>query len=70
MAMIKTESIEPDRAHLDHGVVVRLHVQTSTGRFTFPFTFDDQGSPAANEQRARRELRTFLQEALQALGDS
>ena len=69
MAMIKTESIEPDRAHL-YGVIVRLHVQTSTGRFTFPFTVDDQGSPSANEQQAHRELRIFLQEALQALGDS
>jgi hypothetical protein len=70
MATIKTESIEPDRVHLGNSMVVRLHVQTSTGRFTFPFTVEDQGSMSANEKQALRELRTFLQEALQALGDS
>jgi len=70
MATIKTEKIEPDRAHLGHGVKVHLHVRTSTGQFTFPFTVDDQGSASANEQKAHRELRTFLQEALQELGDT
>jgi len=69
MATISTESVAPDRA-LGHGVVVRLHVQTSTGRFTFPFTVEDEGNTSMNEQQAHRELRTFLQEALQALGDS
>jgi hypothetical protein len=69
MATITTDSIEPDRKHLGQRVVVSLHVQTSAGRFTFPFAFEDQGSAAANEAQARRELRTFLQEALQALGD-
>jgi hypothetical protein len=68
MATIKTESIQPGK-HL-RGVTVNLHVQTSAGRFTFPFDIEDQGSSAANETQAHRELRTFLQEALHALGDS
>ncbi len=70
MATIKTESIGPDKAHIGNSMTVRLHVQTSAGRFTFPFTVEDQGSASANEQKAHRELRIFLQEALQELGDS
>jgi hypothetical protein len=67
MATIKVESIEPDKEHIGQGVVVKLDVQTSVGRFTFPFAFEDQGSAAENENRALRELRVYLQEALQAL---
>ena len=67
MATIKTLSIGPDKQHLGPGVVVTLEVRTSTGRYEFPFKFEDQGSPPANEQQARRELETFLQEALQVL---
>jgi hypothetical protein len=70
MATIKTESIEPDRERLGGGVVVSLNVRTSKGQFTFAFTIEDQGDMWANEQEGRRELRIFLQEALQVLGDS
>lgn len=69
MATIKTESIQPGK-HLGHGVIVSLHVQTSAGRFIFPFPIEDQGSAAANEAEAHRQLRIFLQEAIQTLGDS
>jgi hypothetical protein len=67
MATIKTLSIVPDTKHTGSGFIVTLEVRTSTGRYDFPFTVEDQGSPAANEQQARSELLTFLQEALQAL---
>ncbi len=67
MATIKTLSIAPDRKHLGSGIVVTLEVRTSTGRYEFPFTVTDQGSPAANEQQARSELLTFLQEALEVI---
>jgi hypothetical protein len=66
MARITTKSIEPDSAHLDNGVIVSLYVQTSTGRFTFPFAVKDQRNTLENEGRAHNELRTFLQEALKA----
>jgi hypothetical protein len=69
MATIKTASITPWK-RLGQGVIVSLDVRTSTGKFTFPFEFEDHGSVTANEAQARRELRTFLQEALHALGDS
>ena len=65
MATITTLGIAPAKRH--SGVEVQIEVRTSTGRFTFPFEFEDQGSLVANEQQARRELRTFLQEALEAL---
>jgi hypothetical protein len=67
MATITTLSIGPNKEHLGHGVEVAMEVRTSAGRFTFPFKFEDQGSTAANETQAHRELQTFLQEALQAL---
>jgi hypothetical protein len=68
MATIKTEGI--DGVGIGHKVVVRLYVQTTAGRFTFPFTIDDQGSAGANERLAHQQLRTFLQEALQVLPHS
>ena len=49
--------------------IVCIDVQTSVGNCAFPFSVDDQGSDRANEHQARRELRVFLQEALQALGE-
>jgi hypothetical protein len=67
MATVTTLRIGPDKQHLGQSVEVMLEVRTSTGRFTFPFIFEDQGSESANEMRARQELRTLLQEALQAL---
>jgi hypothetical protein len=50
--------------------IVCIDVQTSVGNCAFPFSVDDQGSDRANEQQARRELRVFLREALQALGET
>jgi hypothetical protein len=67
MATIKTLSIAPDTKHVGSGVVVTIRARTSTGRYDFPFTVEDQGNPTANEQQAYRELTTFLQEALAAL---
>ena len=49
---------------------VCIEVQTSVGGCAFPFSVDDQGSDQANEQQARRELKVFLEEALEALGES
>jgi hypothetical protein len=50
--------------------LVCIDVQTSVGNCAFPFQVDDRGSEQANEQEARRELRVFLCEAMQALGES
>jgi hypothetical protein len=55
---------------VEHVHVLCIDVQTSVGNCAFPFQVDDQGSEQANEQEARRELRVFLCEAMQALGES
>jgi hypothetical protein len=71
MATIKTDSIAPwKRVAQGQGVVVTISVRTDTDRLSFPFEFQDQGSPTANDTQARHRLRTFLQEALRALEDS
>jgi hypothetical protein len=48
-------------------VEIKIEVRTSAGRFEFPIRFVDQGSLAANESQARRELETLLRESLDAL---
>jgi hypothetical protein len=50
--------------------VVWIDVRTSMLNCTFPFSFADQGSDLANQEQARRELETFLRQALQALSGS
>jgi len=67
MATVKVESIGPDTKHLGNNVEVAIEARTSVGKFTFRFVFPDQGSPAANEARARSELGTLMKEALEAI---
>ena len=47
-----------------------VNVGISTGRYTYTVQFADQGSEAANEVEAQRELRRTLEEVLEALGPS
>jgi hypothetical protein len=71
MATIKTDSIMPwKRVVQGQGVIVTISVQTDTDSLTFPFEYQDQGGPTANDAQARHRLRIFLQEALRALEDS
>ena len=50
-------------------VMVNVRVQISTGQYVYPISIADQGSDAANEAQAKRELRKILQGVLQALGE-
>jgi hypothetical protein len=50
-------------------VMVNVRVQISTGQYIYPISIADQGSDAANEAQAKRELRKILQGVLQALGE-
>ena len=51
-------------------VTLAMKVGIGTGRFTYTVQFADQGSEAANEAEAQRELRKTLEEVLEALGPS
>jgi hypothetical protein len=51
-------------------VIATVKVGISTGRYTYTVQFADQGSEAANEVQAQRELRRTLEEVLEALGPS
>jgi len=51
-------------------VIATVKVGISTGRYTYTVQFADQGSEAANEVEAQRELRRTLEEVLEALGPS
>ena len=51
-------------------VIATVNVGISTGRYTYTVQFADQGSEAANELEAQRELRRTLEEVLEALGPS
>jgi hypothetical protein len=51
-------------------VIATVKVGIGTGQFTYTVQFADQGSKAANEAEAQRELRKTLEEVLEALGPS
>ena len=51
-------------------VIATVKVEISTGRYTYTVQFADQGSEAANEVEAKRELRRTLEEVIEALGPS
>jgi hypothetical protein len=51
-------------------VIATVKVGIGTGRYTYTVQFADQGSEAANEVEAQRELRRTLEEVLEALGPS
>jgi hypothetical protein len=51
-------------------VIATVKVGISTGRYTYTVQFADQGSEAANEVEAQRELRRTLEEVIEALGPS
>ena len=51
-------------------MIATVKVGIGTGRFTYTVQFADQGSEAANEAEARRELHKTLEEVLEALGPS
>ena len=48
-------------------VIATVKVGIGTGQYTYTVQFADQGSVAANEAEARRELRKTLEEVLEAL---
>ena len=50
--------------------IATVNVGISTGRYTYTVQFADQGSEAANEVEAQRELRRTLEEVIEALGPS
>ena len=49
-------------------VIATVKVRIETGQYTHTVQFADQGSQAANEAEAQRELRKTLEEVLEALG--
>jgi hypothetical protein len=51
-------------------VIATVKVRIATGQYTYTVQFADQGSEAANEAEAQRELRKTLEEVLEALGPS
>jgi hypothetical protein len=51
-------------------MIATVKVGIGTGRFTYTVQFADQGSEAANEAEAQRELRKTLEEVLETLGPS
>jgi hypothetical protein len=51
-------------------VIATVKVGIGTGQFTYTVHFADQGSEAANEAEAQRELRKTLEEVLEAVGPS
>jgi hypothetical protein len=51
-------------------VIAKVTVRIRTGPYTYTVQFADQGSEAANEVEAQRELRKTLEEVLEALGPS
>ena len=51
-------------------VIATVKVGIGTGQYAYTVQFADQGSEAANEAEAQRELRKTLEEVLEALGPS
>ena len=51
-------------------VIATVKVGIETGQYIYTVQFADQGSEAANEAEAQRELRKTLEEVLEALGPS
>jgi hypothetical protein len=51
-------------------VIATVKVGMGIGQYTYTVQFADQGSEAANEAEAQRELRKTLEEVLEALGPS
>jgi hypothetical protein len=51
-------------------VIATVKVGIGSGQYTYTVQFADQGSEAANEAEARRELRKTLEEVLEVLGPS
>ena len=51
-------------------VIATVKVGIGTGQYIYTVQFADQGSEAANEAEAQRELRKTLEEVLEALGPS
>jgi hypothetical protein len=51
-------------------VIATVKVGIGAGHYTYTVQFADQGSEAANEAEAQRELRRTLEEVLAALGPS
>jgi hypothetical protein len=51
-------------------VIATVKVGIGTGQYIYTVQFADQGSEAANEDEAQRELRKTLEEVLEALGPS
>ena len=49
-------------------VIATVKVEIEIGQYTYTVEFADQGSEAANEAEAQRELRRTLEEVLEALG--
>jgi hypothetical protein len=51
-------------------VIATVKVGIGSGQYTYTVQFADQGSEAANEAEAPRELRKTLEEVLEVLGPS
>ena len=51
-------------------VIATVKIGIGTRQLTYTVQFADQGSEAANEAEAQRELRKTLEEVLEALGPS
>ena len=51
-------------------VIATVKVGIGTGQYTYTVQFADQGSEAANEAEAQRELCRTLEEVLECLGSS
>lgn len=62
-----TVEVKKTQREMNNRVIVTVEVRTSAGRADFPVTLDDQGSMAANETAAFREVLTLVEEAADAL---
>jgi hypothetical protein len=62
--------ITVDAKKVGSRVIATVKVRIETGQYTHTVQFADQGSQAANEAEAQRELRRTLEEVLEALGPS
>ena len=63
-------TIKYEMHKLGLSVMVNVRVQISTGQYVYPISIADQGSDAANEAQAKRELRKILQGVFKLLGSS
>ena len=60
--------ITVDAKKIGMRVIATVKVEIEIGQYTYTVQFADQGSEAANEAEAQRELRRTLEEVLEALG--